>query len=146
MREMSDNLDSRNPLSRVQCEIAEILRTSELFEKYRVEVIEQNSQAMSFLLQRSISQVNNVIIIVGVDEMTNNPPVLEAVTTISATENVIMNRQAADSITALDAIQEAIRLVDGQAWKFEDMQHEAPTQGALKATATFRGQITRELI
>lgn len=146
MREMSDNLDSRNPLSRVQSEIAEILRASELFEKYRVEVIEQNSQAMSFLLQRSISQVNNVIIVVGVDEMTNNPPVLEAVTTISATENVIMNRQAADAITALDAIQETIRLIDGQEWKFEDMRHDAPTQGTLQATATFRGQIVREMI
>lgn len=144
MDNFNDALEKRNPLSRVQHEIALMLRNNKWFKDHRVEVIEQNSQAMSFLLQRSIAQVQNVVVVVGVDEVHNNPPVLETVTTLTATENVVMNRVAADSATALDAIQCAIEIIDGSEWKFEDLEHTAPTQGVLQATATFRGQVTRE--
>ena len=134
----------RNPLSRVQHDIAERLRANEWMQAHRVEIIEQNAQALSFLLQRSIAQIANVVIVVGVDGMTNNPPALEAETTLTATENVIMNRTSADAATALDAIQVAIEVVDGLEWCFQRMEHETPTQGILQATATFRGQVTRD--
>lgn len=134
------------PLARVQHDIAERLRANEWIRAHRVEVIEQNAQALSFLLQRSITQVNNVVLVVGVDKARNNPPVLEMTTTITATENVIMNRVAPDAATALDAIQVAIDCVDGKDWCFQDMEHDAPTQGVLQATATFEGQIEREVV
>lgn len=143
MDKQLDNLMETTPLSRVQKEIADLLRADEWMRSHRVEIIEQNSQALSYLLQKSITQVNNVVVVVGTDEMTNNPPVLEALTTLSATENVIMNRQAVNYASALDVIQKAIEIIDGREWKFEDMRHDAPTQGVLQATATFRGQVTR---
>ena len=85
MREGLDNLNSRNPLSRVQSEIANILRNSEWMNAHNVEIIEQNSQALSFLLQKSAAQINNVIVIIGVDDFENNPPVLEATSLIEVT-------------------------------------------------------------
>lgn len=143
MREGLDNLNSRNPLSRVQSEIAKILLNSEWMKSHNVEVIEQNSQALSFLLQKSAAQINNVIVIVGVDDFENNPPVLEATVTITATENVIMNRKNADSATALDVMQVAIELIDGREWCFQEMKHESPAQGILQASSTFKGQVLR---
>lgn len=143
MREGLDNLSSRNPLSRVQSEIAKILRDNEWVKSHNVEVIEQNSQALSFLLQKSAAQINNVIVIVGVDDFENNPPVLETTVTITATENVIMNRQRADSVTALDVMQVAIELIDGQDWCFQEAKHESPAQGILQASSTFKGQVLR---
>lgn len=143
MDEQLDNLMETTPLSRVQREIADMLRANEWMRNHRVEIIEQNSQALSYLLQKSITQVNNVVVVVGTDEMTNNPPVLEALTTLSATENVVMNRQAVNYASALDVIQKAIEIIDGSEWLFEEMRHDAPTQGVLQATATFRGQVTR---
>lgn len=145
MLDQLDNMNEMTPLSRVQREIADLLRADEWIRKHRIEIVEQNSQALSFVLQKSISQVNNVVVIVGTDEMTNNPPVLEAVTTVSATENVVMNRQGVDYASALDVMQKVIDIVDGREWKFEDMRHDAPTQGVLQATATFRGQVTRTM-
>lgn len=139
-----DNLEKRNPFSRVQHEIAQMLRSNPWMKAHRVEIIEQNAQALSFLLRRSIAQVNNVVVVVGIDEAQNNPPVLETVTTLTATENVVMNRQAEGAATALDVAQAAIEIIDGSEWKFEDFRHEAPEEGVLQAIVTFRGQVTRE--
>lgn len=145
MLDQLDNMNEMTPISRVQKEIADQLRADEWIRKHRIEIVEQNSQALSFVLQKSISQVNNVVVIVGTDEMTNNPPVLDAVTTVSATENVVMNRQGVDYASAIDVMQKVIDIVDGREWLFVDMRHDAPTQGVLQATATFRGQVTRTM-
>lgn len=144
MSEQAETMINRNPLSRVQHEIAELLRKSEWMNAHRVEIIEQNSQSMSYLLKRSVAQINNVVVIVGTDEMTNNPPVLEAVTTLTATENVTMNRVGESYATALDVAQVALEIIDGREWKFEDLRHTTPTDGVLQATVTFRGQVTRD--
>lgn len=141
---MNDCEKMMNPLSRVQREIANIIRADPWIQSHRVEVIEQNAQELAFLLQKSIAQLNGVAIVVGTDDIENNPPVFNTTTTITATENVVMNRTGENYATALDAMQVVIRAVDGADWCFDNLKHEAPTQGVLQATATFRGQVLRD--
>lgn len=135
-----------NPLRQVQHDIATILRDSQWMKDHNVEIIEQDSQGLKFLLQKTVAQLRGVCVVVGVDGMTNDNPALEVQTTISATESVLVNREKADAATALDVIQAAIALVDGEWWHFDEMKHEAFEQGVLKATATFRGLVERHTV
>ena len=135
-----------NPLRQVQRDIATILRDSQWMKDHNVEIIEQDSQGLKFLLQKTVAQLRNVCVVVGVDGMTNDHPALEVETTISAVESVLVNRSKPDAATALDVIQAAIALVDGEWWHFDDMKHEAMEQGILRATATFRGLVERHTV
>ena len=135
-----------NPLRQVQHDIATILRDSQWMKDHNVEIIEQDSQGLKFLLQKTVAQLRNVCVVVGVDGMTNDHPALEVETTISAVESVLVNRSKPDAATALDVIQAAIALVDGEWWHFDEMKHEAMEQGILRATATFRGLVERHTV
>lgn len=135
-----------NPLRQVQRDIATILRDSQWMKDHNVEIIEQDSQGLKFLLQKTVAQLRNVCVVVGVDGMTNDHPALEVETTISAVESVLVNRSKPDAATALDVIQAAIALVDGEWWHFDDMKHEALEQGMLRATATFKGLVERHTV
>lgn len=135
-----------NPLRQVQRDIATILRDSQWMKDHNVEIIEQDSQGLKFLLQKTVAQLRNVCVVVGVDGMTNDHPALEVETTISAVESVLVNRSKPDAATALDVIQAAIALVDGEWWHFDDMKHEAMEQGVLRATATFKGLVERHTV
>lgn len=135
-----------NPLRQVQRDIATILRDSQWMKDHNVEIIEQDSQGLKFLLQKTVAQLRNVCVVVGVDGMTNDHPALEVETTISAVESVLVNRSKPDAATALDVIQAAIALVDGEWWHFDDMKHEAMEQGMLRATATFKGLVERHTV
>lgn len=135
-----------NPLRQVQRDIATILRESQWMKDHNVEIIEQDSQGLKFLLQKTVAQLRNVCVVVGVDGMTNDHPALEVETTISAVESVLVNRSKPDAATALDVIQAAIALVDGEWWHFDDMKHEAMEQGMLRATATFKGLVERHTV
>lgn len=140
--EVSDKIQM-NPLRQVQREIADILRNSQWMKEHNVEIIEQDSQGLRFLLMRTVAQLKGVCVVVGVDGMTNNNPAIEVTTTITATESVLVNREKPDAATALDVAQAAIALVDGEWWHFDDLKHEAFEQGVLRATATFRGLVER---
>ena len=135
-----------NPLRQVQRDIATILRDSQWMKDHNVEIIEQDSQGLKFLLQKTVAQLRNVCVVVGVDGMTNVHPALEVETTISAVESGLVNRSKPDAATALDVIQAAIALVDGEWWHFDDMKHEAMEQGMLRATATFKGLVERHTV
>jgi hypothetical protein len=135
-----------NPLRQVQRDIATILRESQCMKDHNVEIIEQDSQGLKFLLQKTVAQLRNVCVVVGVDGMTNDHPALEVETTISAVESVLVNRSKPDAATALDVIQAAIALVDGEWLHFDDMKHEAMEQGMLRATATFKGLVERHTV
>lgn len=132
-----------NPIARAQEEVAETIRADKWLAERRVEVITQNSKALAFMLKKSIAEVRGVAVIVGVDGFSNNPPVLECTLTVSAMEQVVNNRIAPNSVTAMDAIMRIIQLVDGEDWCMQDMAHEMPAEGVLRATATFKGQVYR---
>lgn len=132
-----------NPIGQVQKEIADILRSSDFFKSHRIDVIEQNKQGLKFLLQKTVAQIKGVVVVVGIDSFTNDYPALEMEITVSATENVVQNRVSDSSVTAIDVIQAAIEKVDGEWWHFEECRHEAPADGILQATATFKGLVKR---
>lgn len=134
----------KNPVKQVQAEIAELLASTDYFKKNRVEIIEQDSQGLKFLLSRSAEQLRGVVLVVGVDEMTNDYPALEVTVTITCLEYVLINRSGSNSETAIDVCQRAIFEIDGEKWHFDSMRHEAPESGVLQATATFRGLVERE--
>ena len=135
-----------NPLRQVQREIADLLRASQWMKDHGVEIIEQDSQGLRFLLQKTVAQLKGVCVVVGVDRMTNDNPAIEVETTVTATESVLVNRSKADAATALDVALAAIALIDGEWWHFDDLQHEALEQGVLRATVTFRGLVERHKV
>lgn len=145
MNTISDEIQM-NPLNQVQRDIATIIRESKWVKEHRVEVIEQNSQDLKFLLQKTVSQLRGVCVVVGVDSMTNNPPALEVDTTITVSESVLINREKANAATALDVAQAIIALVDGEWWHFEELKHEAFDAGILRVTLTFKGLVERHTI
>ena len=135
-----------NPLRQVQREIADLLRASQWMKDHGVEIIEQDSQGLRFLLQKTVAQLKGVCVVVGVDRMTKDNPAIEVETTVTATESVLVNRSKADAATALDVAQAAIALIDGEWWHFDDLQHESLEQGVLRATVTFRGLVERHKV
>ena len=135
-----------NPLRQVQREIADLLRASQWMKDHGVEIIEQDSQGLRFLLQKTVAQLKGVCVVVGVDRMTNDNPASEVETTVTATESVPVNRSKADAATALDVAQAAIALIDGEWWHFDDLQHESLEQGVRRATVTFRGLVERHKV
>ena len=135
-----------NPIRQVQKEIADMLRADEWMKGHRVTIIEQDAQGLRFLLEKSVGQIKGVVLVVGCDKFTNDFPALEVTTTITCIENVLTNRVSPDSATALDAVQAAIEIVDGEWWHFGECEHSAPEAGVLQATAFFRGLVKREQI
>ena len=135
-----------NPIWQVQKEIADMLRADEWMKAHRVTIIEQDAQGLRFLLEKSVGQIKGVVLVVGCDKFTNDFPALEVTTTITCIENVLTNRVSPDSATALDAVQAAIEVVDGEWWHFDECEHIAPEAGVLQATAFFRGLVKREQI
>ena len=135
-----------NPLRQVQREIADLLRASQWMKDHGVEIIEQDSQGLRFLLQKTVAQLKGVCVVVGVDRMTNDNPAIEVETTVKATESVLVNRAKADAATALDVAQAVIALIAGEWWHFDDLKHESLEQGVLLATVTFRGLVERHKV
>ena len=135
-----------NPIRQVQKDIADMLRADEWMKAHRVTIIEQDAQGLRFLLEKSVGQIKGVVLVVGCDKFTNDFPALEVTTTIPCIENVLTNRVSPDSATALDAVQAAIEIVDGEWWHFDECEHSAPEAGVLQATAFFRGLVKREQI
>ena len=146
MREPISDKIQMSPLRQVQREIADLLRASQWMKDHGVEIIEQDSQGLRFLLQKTVAQLKGVCVVVGVDRMTNDNPAIEVETTVTATESVLVNRSKADAATALDVAQAAIALIDGEWWHFDDLQHESLEQGVLRATVTFRGLVERHKV
>lgn len=135
-----------NPIRQVQKEIADMLRADEWMKAHRVTIVEQDAQGLRFLLEKSVGQIKGVVLVIGCDKFTNDFPALEVTTTITCIENVLTNRVSPDSATALDAVQAAIEIVDGEWWHFDECEHSAPEAGVLQATAFFRGLVKREQI
>ena len=133
-----------NPVRKVQKIVADIIRGAKWFSIHNVEIIEQDSQALRFLLMKTVNQLKGVSVVVGVDGLRNNYPAIEVDLTITAAESVLVNRAKPNSVTAIDAIQAAIAVVDGEWWQFQSMEHNSSGSGILVATANFKGLVERE--
>lgn len=133
-----------NPVSEVQTMIAALLTAQPWFANHRVEIIEQNKADLKFLLEKQVSALRGVVLVVGCDSMTNQFPNLEMGITVTAVEYVPLNRAGGDWVSAIDAVQAAIEIIDGEWWHFDSMHHETPVDRTLQATATFRGCVKRE--
>ena len=144
---MSAVREMMNPVQQVQSEIAGLLNAEPWFKAHRVEVVEQNRQELAFRLKTKLSQVNHVLLVVGVDRITNNHTALEMEVTVSCTEHVMTNRAKQGFATAMDACQAAIQVIDGQWWHFFSMEHTTEEgRDVLQATATFRGLVNRAFL
>lgn len=136
-----------NPVWQVQDEIARMINEEPWFAAHYVEVVEQNAQDLAFLLKKNLATVNHVLLVIGVDRITNNHTALECEITVTCTEHVMSNRAKQGATTAIDACQAAIQVIDGEWWHFFNMQHTTePGTDTLQATATFRGLINREFL
>lgn len=132
-----------NPVKLSQMTLAAKLRENPWFKKNGVQIVEQNKADLKFLMDKAVATLKGVTVIVGCDRITNNPPAVELTMTVTAIEFVPLNR-GKDFVTAIDVAQAAAEIIDGEDWHFDDITHETPAERTLQATATFRGQVTRE--
>ena len=144
---MSAIREMMNPVGQVQSEIAALLNAEPWFKAHHVEVVEQNKQALAFRLKTKLASLNNVLLVVGVDRITNNHTALEMEVTVSCTEHVMANRAKQGFVTAIDACQAAVQVIDGQWWHFFSMEHTTEEgRDILQATASFRGLVNRAFL
>ena len=133
-----------NPIGQVQGVIADILRASAWFKAHHVEIIEQNRQELSFLIRKKLSALGHVALVIGCDRLVNMMTGLESTITVTCTEHVLTNRARQGAVTAIDVCQAAIQLIDGEWWRFMEMDHTTePQSDLLQATATFKGLVDR---
>ena len=130
----------------VQFVVAETLRQNPWFEQNRVQIIEQNKADLKYLLDKQVGALKNVVLVVGVDSLKNQHPAIEAEVTVSTLEYVPLNRAGGDGsfVTAIEAAEAAVEILDGGWWHFFDLSHETPAERVLTATATFRGLVNRD--
>lgn len=130
----------------VQFIVAQTLRNNPWFKDNRVEIIEQNKADLKFLLDKQISAMKKVVLVVGVDSLRNQHPAVEVEVTISTLEYVPLNRAGGDGtfVTAIDAAEAAVDTLDGEWWHFDSLSHETPADRTLTATTTFRGLVNRD--
>lgn len=134
-----------NPVMDVQTVVADILRDEEWFSAHSVKIVEQNSQALAYLLRTKLDEMKGVSLIVGTDSMDNDQPAKVMQMTVTCTERVTINRAKQGFTTAIDACQAAIQMIDGMTWQgiegafhFQHMVHESNREAdLLRATATF---------
>lgn len=132
-----------NPVNDVQELIASLLRAQPWFADNRIEIIEQNKADLKFLMDKQIGTLKNVVMVIGVDSITNQYPELEVEVTVTALEYVQLNRATKDFVTAIDAVQAAVQIIDGEWWHFFNLTHETPAERVLQCTANFKGLINR---
>lgn len=132
-----------NPHAVVEDEISALLRAEDWFKKYRVTIVEENHGDFATLLKKNLAQIGGVVLIVAVEEITNNYPAAEVNVVVTAIEGVPVNRAHNDFATAMDVAQAAIEVIDGEWWHWERVEHESPAEGVLQATAYFKGMVKR---
>ena len=124
--------------------LAETLGKAEWFAQHRVEVIQQNKAELKFLLERQIATLKGVVLVIGCDAVENCQTGLEMVVTMTALEYVPLNRGTDDFVTAIEAIEAVIDVLDGEWWHFDRLEHTTPAERALQCTATFHAIFDRE--
>ena len=132
--------------SEVQKMLADILRADEWFKAHRVEIVEQDSEEMAFMLRKKMEAIEGPVLVVGTDSLSNDHDAVEATIFVSATELIPTNRSVQGFATAIAAVEAAIDDIDGEDWHWaEDLRHETPKEGSgiLVARTSFKACIAR---
>ena len=112
----------------------------ELADNSRATLIGQNSASLAEAIEKNLDGLDNVAIIVCVDRVAfsrTKPKTANVDIAIRCTENVPVNRNKADYLTALDCAFLAIDALDGDFAHADDVTHSTPGEGVLEATAKF---------
>lgn len=126
--------------------LADILREDEWFAAHRVEIVEQDSEELAFMLRRKMEAFDGPVMVVGTDSVSNDNPAAEVTVFVSATELIPTNRAMQGFTTAIAAVEAAIDDIDGEDWHWaEDLRHETPKEGSgiLVARTSFKACIER---
>lgn len=129
--------------------LADILRADEWFGAHRVEIVEQDSEEMAFMLRRKMESIEGPVLVVGTDSLSNDHDAVEATVFVSATELIPTNRATQGFTTAIAAVEAAIDDIDGEDWHWaEDLRHETPKEGSgiLVARTSFKACLARPCI
>lgn len=127
----------------VQHMVAEKLRADGWFADRRCEVVEQNEQALCFMIRRKMSEFVGPVVVVSVDSMKNNYPAVEVELAVNVTEVVPVNREYGLFASAIEVGERVVRALDGVEWHWDDMRHDTPGDGVLTCAVRFSGMVSR---
>lgn len=129
--------------------MADALRADETLRAAGVEVLEQDSQALAFMLKKPMSQINAPVAVVTCDRARRRhtaPEEWELECSVMVTENVPLNRERPEFLTALDVAFIACEVLDapqlGIHQTAEPVKHTTPARGILEAEARFAARVT----
>ena len=133
----------------IQKIMADALRENETLRTAGVEVLEQDSQALAFLLKKPMSQIVAPVAVVTCDRARkrhSQPEEWELECSVMVTENVPLNRDRPEFLTALDVAFIACEVLDvpqsGIHLTNEPVKHTTPARGILEAEARFAARVT----
>ena len=128
--------------------MADALRENETLRTAGVEVLEQDSQALAFMLKKPMSQINAPVAVVTCDRARKwhtQPEEWELECCVMVTENVPLNRDRPEFLTALDVAFIACEVLDdpqlGIHQTAEPVKHTTPARGILEAEARFAARV-----
>lgn len=132
----------------IQKLMADALRADETLREAGVTVLEQNSQELAFLLKKPMSQIEAPVVVVTCDRARKRhsaPVTWELECSVMVTENVPLNRDRQNFLTALDVAFVACEVLDdpngGIHQTAEPVKHTTPARGILEAEARFAGRV-----
>ena len=133
----------------IQKLMADALRADETLHEAGVTILEQNSQELAFLLKKPMSQINAPVVVVTCDRARKRhsaPVTWELECSVMVTENVPLNRDRQNFLTALDVAFVACEVLDdpngGIHQTQEPVKHSTPARGILEAEARFAARVT----
>ena len=128
----------------IQKIMADALRDNETLRAAGVTVLEQNSQELAFMLKKPLSQIDAPVVVVTCDKARKRhtqPAEWELECSVMVTENVPLNRERPDFLTALDVAFIACEVLDdpqlGIHQTAEPVKNTTPARGILEAEARF---------
>ena len=132
----------------IQMLMADALRANESLREAGVTVLEQNSQALAFLLKKPMSQIDAPVVVMTCDRARKRhsaPVEWELECSVMVTENVPISRARPAFLTALDVAFVACEVLDdpqlGIHQTAEPVKHTTPARGILEAEARFAGRV-----
>jgi pseudouridine-5'-phosphate glycosidase len=127
----------------IQKVMADALRADETLRAAGVTVIEQDSQELAFLLKKPLAQIDAPVAVVTCDKARKRytqPVEWDLECSVMVTENVPLNRERPDFLTALDVAfvaSETLADVPGVHQTDAPVTHTTPARGILEAEAKF---------
>ena len=128
--------------------MADALRANETLRAAGVEVLEQDSQELAFLLKKPMSQIEAPVVVVTCDKARKRhsaPVEWELECSVMVTENVPRNRDRPAFLTALDVAFVACEVLDapqlGIHQTADPVKHTTPARGILEAEARFAARV-----